>query len=152
MKRGFRTRRAEQNLLRRRHVLLDLARYVNFQLGSPYARCERPFQRVCHPAVNGGVIVPEDDWAKGSVVVDVFIAVRIGEYGADGFPDDNVGHYMAVGAVHAARDDFAGFIVKAFTVRSTLLLESHTRPRIRRGRSEGVNKSSKTQEKPDAEA
>jgi len=44
---------------------------------SSYPRRERPLQGLCYPVVYHGVVVAQNDRAKGCVIVDVFVAVGI---------------------------------------------------------------------------
>ena len=93
---------------------------------SSYPRRERPLQGLCYPVVYHGVVVAQNDRAKGCVVVDVFVAVGIEERGAGGFSDNKVRQDVALRAVHAARDDLAGFVVKTFAIRGASLPRSHS--------------------------
>ena len=89
-------------------MLVKLASHFQFELGRPGAGQRSVIESFDHASIYGRIVVAEQNGTKGGVIVEVTIAVAVGEVCSVGLTKNKVGRKFPGRAGHTARDQFRG--------------------------------------------
>jgi hypothetical protein len=96
-------------------MLMQFPSQFDFELGRPRTVQGGMIQNLGHPAIDGRIIVPEQNGSKGGVKIEIIVAVGVSQVSALSFTKDKMGREFPGGAGNSARDQLTSFFKEGFT-------------------------------------
>ena len=109
----FRPTDAKERHFGGRHVFANFIRELDFRLGRAHAGQIHRLKRLDNRPVDYRMVVPKGDWTEGTMIVEIFFAGDIVEFGALRISPNNGGTDGAGSGVNSAWDVHAGSCKKS---------------------------------------